>query len=132
VQQAVDARLDLDERAVVGEVADLALDDGARRVLLGDELPGVHLGLLHAEADLLLVLVDVEDDDFDLLAEADHLARVVDALRPRHLGDVDQALDALFELDERAVGHEVDHLALDAAVDRVRSSMSSHGKAPSA
>jgi hypothetical protein len=35
VQQAVDARLDLDERAVVGEVADLALDDGAGRVLLG-------------------------------------------------------------------------------------------------
>jgi hypothetical protein len=34
-------------------------------VLLGDELPGVDLGLLHAEGDLLLVLVDVEDDDID-------------------------------------------------------------------
>jgi hypothetical protein len=29
-------------------------------------VPGVHLGLLHAEADLLLVLVDLEDDHFDL------------------------------------------------------------------
>jgi hypothetical protein len=30
-----------------------------------DELPGVDLGLLHAERDFLLVLVDVEDDDVD-------------------------------------------------------------------
>jgi hypothetical protein len=66
VQQAVDAFLDLDEGAVVGEVADGALDDGARRVLLGDGGPGVDLGLLHAERDFLLVLVDVEDDDLDL------------------------------------------------------------------
>jgi hypothetical protein len=35
VEQAVDAGLDLDERAVVGEVADLALDDRAGGVLLG-------------------------------------------------------------------------------------------------
>ena len=33
----------------------------------------------------------------------------------RHLADVDQALDALFELDEGPVAHDVDHLALDAA-----------------
>ena len=41
---------------------------GAGGVLLGDQLPGVHLGLLDAEADLLLVLVDVEHDDLDLVA----------------------------------------------------------------
>ena len=66
VQQAVDAFLDLDERAVVGQVADLALDDRAGRVLLGHQRPGVDLGLLHAEADFLLVLVDLQDDDLDL------------------------------------------------------------------
>jgi hypothetical protein len=67
VEQAVDAGLDLDERAVVGQVPDLALDDGARRVLLAHQLPRVDLGLLHAEADFLLVLVDLKDDDIDLL-----------------------------------------------------------------
>jgi hypothetical protein len=41
VQQAVDAGLDLDERAVVGEVADLALDDGARGVLLATSSQGL-------------------------------------------------------------------------------------------
>jgi hypothetical protein len=46
----------------------------------------------------------------------------------RHLGDVDQALDAVFELDERAVGHDVDHLAVDAGADRIAGfDASSHG-----
>jgi hypothetical protein len=71
VEQAVDARLDLDERAVVGEVADLAFDHGARGVLLADELPGVDLDLLHAEADFLLVLVDLEHDDVHFLVRRD-------------------------------------------------------------
>ena len=74
MQQAVDAFFDLDERAVVGDVADLALDHGARRVLLGHLLPGILLDLLHAEADLLLVLVDLEDLDLDLLAGCDEFA----------------------------------------------------------
>ena len=49
----------------------------------------------------------------------DQLAGVVDALGPAHLGDVDQALDALLELDEGAVAHDVDDLARDAGADRV-------------
>ena len=56
VQQPVDALFDLDE-GVVGDVADLALDHGARRVLLGHALPGVLLDLLHPEGDLLLSLL---------------------------------------------------------------------------
>ncbi len=82
VEQAVDAGLDLHERAVVGQVADGAVDDGAGGILLGDELPGVDLGLLHAQRDLVLVLVDLEDHHLDLFALADHLGRVVDAPGP--------------------------------------------------
>ena len=119
VQQAVDALFDLDEGAVVGEVADGPLDHRARRVLAGDLVPGVDLGLLHAQGDFLLVLVDPQDDDLDLVADVDQLAGVVDPLGPAHLGDVDQALDALLELDEGAVAHDVDDLARDAGADRV-------------
>ena len=119
VQQAVDALLDLDEGPVVGEVADRALDHRARRVLAGDLVPRVGLGLLHAQGDFLLLLVDAQDDDLDLVADLHQLAGVVDALGPAHLGDVDQALDALLELDEGAVAHDVDDLAHDAGADRV-------------
>ena len=50
MQQAVDAFFDLDERAVVGDVADFALDDRAGRILLGHALPRILLDLLHAQA----------------------------------------------------------------------------------
>ena len=91
---------DLDEARVVGDVADLALDHGARRVLLGHALPGVLLDLLHPEGDLLLVLVDLQDLHQHLLLRRHHLRRVVDPLGPGHLRDVHQPLDALFELHE--------------------------------
>jgi hypothetical protein len=119
VQEPVDALLDLDEGAVVRQVPDLALDDRAGGVLLLDEQPRVHLGLLHAEADLALLLVDVEHHHLDAVADADDLARVADPLRPGHLADVDEPLEAVLDLHEGAVGHHVDDLAGHARADRV-------------
>ena len=119
MEKAVDARLDFDERAVVGEVANLAFDDGAGRVLLGDEFPRIDFGLLDTEGDLKLLLVDVEHDHIDFLADRHELARVVDAAGPRHLADVHEAFDTFLETHECAVGHEVDDRALGAAADWV-------------
>ena len=119
MEQAVDALLDLHERAVVGEVADAAPDDGADGVLLLHQIPGVLLDLLHAERDLLLLGVHVEDHHVHDVALVDDLVRVVDAACPRHLGDMDEPLDPFLQLDEGAVGHDVDHLALDLAAGLV-------------
>ena len=119
VQQTVDAILELDKGAVVREVAHLAFDDRTDRVLLGDEGPGIDLDLLHAERDLLLLLLDLEDDDLDFVADRDDLVRMVDALGPRHLGNVDESLDPGLELDERTVRQHVDDLAADPGADRV-------------
>src|SRR5690606_6234121 len=110
VDHAVDALFDADEHAVIGERADLALDDVARVVLLGEDGPGIGLELLEAEGDALVLRVDVEDDGLDLLAELEDLRGVL-GLGPGHLADVDEALDALLELDERAVVGERDDLA---------------------
>src|SRR5438067_678793 len=112
VEEAVDAFFDLDEGAVVGDVADLAGDERSGRVFFGDALPGVFLDLLHAEGDLLLLFVDLQDFDLDLLALGDDLGGMIDALGPGHLGDMDEAFDALFELAEGAIGHDVDDLGV--------------------
>ena len=119
VHQTVDALLELDERAEVGQVADLALDAHARRVLLVERQPRIRLDLLEAERDLLVGLVDLEHHRLDDVADVDDLRRVPHVARPRHLGHVDQALDALLELDECAVVGDRDHLALDAVADLV-------------
>ena len=60
VQEALQARLELDEDAEVGELGDLALDHVARLVAAGDVgLPRVVLELLEAQGDPLALLVDV-------------------------------------------------------------------------
>ena len=119
VEQAVYALLDLHEGSVGGQVADRALDDRAGRVVVVHQVPGIGLGLLHTERDLLLVVIDREHHDAHLLPAVHELRGVVDAPRPGHLGDVYQALDPVLELHESAVGHDVDDLALLDALQRV-------------
>ena len=115
VDQALDAGLELHERAVVGDVGDAALEARADRIFGLDALPRIVLQLLHAERDAVGLVVDLDDLDLHLLADVEHFGRVIDA-PPRDVGDVQQAVDAA-EIDERAVvgdvlDHAVDDLAL--------------------
>src|SRR6266403_2175157 len=118
VHQAVDVLLHLDEEAEVGDALDAAAELRAHRVVHTHQLPGVRLGLLEPERDAAVGGVDVEHLDLDLLPHLEHLRGMRHALGPRHLGDVDQSLDAPLDLDEGAVVGEADDLAADARVDR--------------
>src|SRR2546427_128599 len=119
VDQAVDAGLDLHERAERREVAHFPLDPHAHGILLRQRHPGVFLGLLHAERDLLFGLVHLQHHRFDRLADRHDLRGVSHVTRPAHLGDMDQPLDPRLELDERAVVRDRHHLALHAGAHRV-------------
>src|SRR5258708_5974014 len=119
VQQAINAFLDLDEGAVVGEVADHAGNDGARRIALGNLVPRIRLHLLHAKRDFLFVLVDIQDLHFNLIADLNQFTGMIDALGPAHFADVDQPFNAGFKFDEGAVAHNVDDFAGMPAADRV-------------
>ena len=76
VDQALYARLDLDECAVVGHDDYLALDVVAHLEVRVERIPWVRCELLQAECDAFLLLVEVEDDDVDLLVERNHLVRI--------------------------------------------------------
>src|SRR5271170_4666079 len=115
VDQALDARLEFDERAVIGDVGDAALESRADRVFGLDALPRIVEQLLHAERDAVGLVVDLDDLDLHLLADIEHLGRMIDA-SPGDVGDVQEAVDAA-EIDEGAVvgdvlDHAVDDLAL--------------------
>src|SRR6266581_6309725 len=115
VDQALDAGLELDEGAVVGDVGDPALVAGAHREFRLDALPRVVEQLLHAQRDAVGLVVDLDDLHLDLLPDVEHLGRVIDA-PPGDVGDVEQPVDAA-EIDEGSVvgdvlDHAVDDLAL--------------------
>src|SRR3989449_139896 len=115
VNQAVDARLDLHERAERGQIAHLPLDPHADGVLRGDVLPGVRLQLLQSEADALALPVDVENLHLDFLADVHHLGRVRHPAIA-HVGDVEQAVHAA-QVDEGAEVGDVLHDALPRLAD---------------
>src|SRR5690606_5655484 len=118
VHQALDARLDLDERTVVGDVGDLAEHAGVGRVAAGDVLPRILAQLLEAQRDAVALAVVLEHADLELLADLHHLGRMAHAL-PRHVGDVQQAVDAA-QVDERAVvGEVLDHALEHGALDQL-------------
>src|SRR2546429_1681569 len=105
VYQALDAVLDLHERAVVGDVGDLAEHAGTRRVAARDVLPRIRAQLLEPQAHARALAVELQNAHLDLVAHLDDLGRMLDAL-PRHVGDVQQAVDPA-QIDERAVVGEV-------------------------
>ena len=74
VDQALDARLQLDEGAIFGDVGDAALEHAADRIFGGGAFPRIALELLHAEADALGVAVDADDLHLHRVADVDHLA----------------------------------------------------------
>ncbi len=85
MEQTIDAVLQLDECAVIGEVANLSADVVTHRVFLGNDFPGIHFHLLHAQTDLLLVLLDFKDDHINFLILFDDFTRIRNSSCPRHL-----------------------------------------------
>src|SRR5690606_39026109 len=111
VHQALDASLDLDERAVVGEVGDLAEQTGALRVAAAQANPGILAQLLDAQRHTGFLLVELDHLGLVLQAHVEDLGGVP-LTAPDHGGDVQQAVDTP-QVDERAVvGDVLDH-ALD-------------------
>jgi hypothetical protein len=89
------------------------------RFVLGDVL--VDAGgdeLLHAELDLALLGVDGEHLGLDDLAGAEDVGGVVDAAVGDDLADVDQAFDAVGELNEGAEVHDFGDRAFNLRADR--------------
>src|SRR6476659_7727387 len=109
VDQTVDLFLDLDERPELGKVADLALNPGSNRVLVGEVVPGIALHLLQAERYAPSGGVYAQDHGIHRVADVEDLRRVLDPLAPRHFGHMDQTFDARLELHERAVVGEAHH-----------------------
>ena len=108
MHQAFHTVLDLDERTVVGDVGDLAEQAGVFRVATGDVLPRILAHLLQAERYAHLLAIELQHLDADFVTDLDHFGRMLDAL-PRHVRDVQQAVDAA-EVDERTVvGEVLDH-----------------------
>src|SRR6478672_3934087 len=76
------------------------------------------LGVLgQAQADAPALAVDLDHAHGDLVALVEHVLDGVDPLARRHVGDVQQAVGALGQLDEGPEGRRLDDLAVEGVAD---------------
>src|SRR5438874_4601436 len=115
VNQAFHAFLQFHESAIGDEVRDLAFDLLTGRKTLFNLIPRIPLRLLQAKRNTLLLLVDIEHDHFELLADFDELTWVPKA-SPSHVGDVEESIHAI-EINECTKVGQVLYSSDDAIAD---------------
>src|ERR1022692_3814699 len=113
VNQTVDAILDFDKRAEIGQIAHPAFHGHAHGILVVQRIPGIRCQLPHAERNAALARIYIQHNTFHLIAHINQLGGMLHAFRPRHFADVHQAFDALLQFDERAVIGHADHAPRD-------------------
>ncbi len=112
VEQALEPRLELDERAELGDPRDGAGHDRVGGEARRRVLPGIGLQRLHREPDPLPAVLDLQDLRLHFLPDGDDRRGVLDA-PAREVADVDESFDPVAEVDERAEGLDARHLAAD-------------------
>ena len=105
VDQAFDARLQLHESPIVRDIHYVPDDARVQREALRNQFPRIGPDLLHAQGHAFLALVEFEHLDGDLVAHVQDFRRMGDP-SVRHVGDVQQAVDAA-QVDEGAVVGQV-------------------------
>ena len=118
VDEPFDAVFELHESTVGHHVDDLALDLVADRVLGFDTVPWARRELFQAQRDLFPLTIDVEDFDFDLVLDLNHVRRMTDPA-PAHVGDVEQTVDAAQVNERTEVGDILDDALAGIPLDQV-------------
>src|SRR6185437_528361 len=117
--EAFEIAPDVHDHALVHEAGHRAAHIGAYGIRLTNAQPRIFGGLLEPQRDALVLGVDVEDYDIHGVALLDDLGRVLHALRPGHVRDVNESIDPRLDLDERTKGCEVADLAREARSHRI-------------
>src|SRR5215469_9587633 len=114
VYQAFDALLQLDESAVVSNAKNAAFYARADRIALSRIQPGIRRELLESQGDPQLVAIKLEHFYLDLVAHVNKVARMRQAA-PRHISDVEQAIDSAQINKSAVVGQIFDRARHDGA-----------------
>ena len=96
--------------ALVGDLQNIAGNDGVNTELSLKLLPRILLELLVTKAQTAVLLVDVQNDNLDLSTDLRELVRVFDLLGPAQVADVNQTFYTLFQFNEYAEAGEVAYL----------------------
>src|SRR5579884_43732 len=107
MNEAFDALLQLDKSSVVGDAENASSNARTDWITLRGIEPWIRRELLKSERNALFVFVELKHLYVNLVADIHQIARMREP-SPRHVGDVQQAIEAA-EIDESSVVGEVLH-----------------------
>ena len=70
MQQAINSFFQLDKSSIVGEITYLARNHFVDRILVENSFPWIILGLLHPKRQLLPLRINTQNNNFDLIPNA--------------------------------------------------------------
>src|SRR5271156_5274656 len=121
VAQALDAFGNLHERAELRRPQNLAVDYIADAMLREEGIPDIRLELFDAQRQTAVLGLNAQNHGLDLFALLEPFRGMLHALGPAQIAYVNQAVDAVLDLDERTEIRQVAHAALDLCSGRVTS-----------
>src|SRR5205085_649301 len=110
---------DLDKRSEGGDAQHFSVHNIADAMLGEERLPYIGLELLDAEREAPVIGFNGQHHRLDLVTLLENLRRMLDALGPAHLADVDQALNTLFQLNESSVIGDADNASPHMSADGI-------------
>ena len=111
VNKSLDTGFQFDERSVISDVGNGAVDTGPNLVFRFNGFPRIGFKLLHAKRNTLGFEIDPQHLHFHRVTHIDDVAWVIDA-PPGHVGDMQKAVDAA-QVDKGAIIGNVFHHAFD-------------------
>ena len=112
MNETFNAFLNFDEHTELSNVNDLAFHGLTQEVAALYRQPRILGQLLDAQGDSLAITVDVEYAGFHFVALCKAIVGVTNALAPRHVGDVNQTVDAIVDTDKDTEVGDVANSAL--------------------
>ena len=91
MDEAFNARFQLDERAKVSDLSDGAGNDRFGSVPIGSRIPRIRQHTFHGQADFAFLSIDLEDLDVDFLTHAEHFTGMLNVC-PGNLPNVQEAV----------------------------------------
>src|SRR5215831_9128811 len=82
-------------------------------------IPGVRFKVFDRQRHASVLRIQGSNDGLDLLTFLQHLARMLDATRPRNIRNVNQTIDAVFDLDKRAKVSKIADAPMYSAADLI-------------
>src|SRR5690349_10771913 len=90
------------KRTKARETGNLSFHQIAGLVSYNEVIPRIRFEILNRKRHAPVLRIDTGDNRFDLLALLQNLSGMLDATRPRNVRNMNQAVDAILDLDESA------------------------------